>query len=395
MYQPERYERLQQIINKYKKKTKTSLSEKTITRGGFTTKTSSYVEQPDGAVIHVIEEQPDSYVGPGYYNPLITETSNVKYTIPKGPRPGVVAKNENPGPAKYTKEPSSTRVPHKLFPSKPYPLDPTPISGDLTHPDWIPKAPTTFPSGRYPKAVFKDDLITSEFSSQTTREIFNEVHYGPSPTKYDTITEPIGGVEKSDETDPIFKSRTERFPDDKRNIPAPDSYTIPDEFGKANTKQFKPPNEKIAVLSRLLKEQKFTPDQIQYQPEIINKPNTKHKSAFFASKVPRDIPDREIKPPVGAYDINRDSKIPQVDIRPRVKMNGREWDEIPQKSNPSCADYNVPPPKPNKGGYISKLGHNAYGAPKPDRPLAFRTQHSSFIQKSYNARYKNVGLTNY
>lgn len=393
MFSIDRINRLQEIIDRHSKRLKSSSSEKKFTSGGLGTNNLGYLPQEDGSIIHIVETTLKDHLGPGLYDPKIPGKS-ISYTISHSKRPKLMSRDITPSPCDYSTEQKNTKIMHKLQSRRPLPADPAPLGGELQHPDWKPKQHSVILTSRNPLFQYKDDMSSKEFSSTVERKLFPEPKRIPCPTKYAVVTDGVGDIERQDEGDAIFKCKVDRFEEPKSYGPAPDTYYIKSDFGESNTKIIVEPNENIEKLSEILRSREVRPSVGTYLPEILNKPNTKRKSSFFASKTERNPFPTHISPSPDKYSVIRRDSSTSVCIRPKVVISGKEWHRTGFADTPSCTQYDIPQPKRSKGGYISSLGHRTKEKKQTDYPLAFRTQHSSFIKKSYNIRYKDVELFN-
>ena len=391
MFGIDKLEKLQKYIDKHEVPID-PMAERGATGGGLSSTCQGFLPQPDGSVIRIKEELPNDAPGPGKYDPYFPTFLSKTFKFVK-PVEHVQKDQTSPSPCDYTRLPKSTKIPHILHPTDPYPLDPTPLSGDLDHPDWTPKAPSLFPTNRFPSKEFKTDIRTNDFYSVTERTLFPEIEVverNPSPDRYNP-KKGMSDFDKEECSSSIFKSEYVRFPPSTTIVPSPDAYTLPEVFGNSNTKEIVPPNEKIEYLSNMLKKREISPEPLQYAPNIIEKPkNLQRPSPFFKSKSLRDPEPAFLTPGANKYNIDRESKVRACDIRARIRQPGSEWSETSIKDTPTCTAYNVPlDDTRNKGGYISHIGHRAYDS-TPDYPLGFRSTHSSLIKPSYNIHYRNV-----
>ena len=409
MFEVDEIQKLQKYVNKHNH----NESEKYASGGICPSSCCGYLPQEDGSIIRVEVEERDSTPGPGQYNPVYP--SFLKQTF-QYMKPTKTRSREKPTPSScdYTHQPKSTRLPHILHPTDPYPTDPPYMSGELPHPDWLYQEPVNPPKNRFPKFDFhaehnttsqlcststrfskfhfRTDNMTSQFYSSSNRTLFPDlqrVSKLPSPDRYNPM-KGMGSVEKYEKSSSQFMSEFNRFPPSTTIAPSPDAYTLPEVFGTAQTTEFVEPNEKIEALSAMLKHRDYTPEPLQYSPEIIKTPDKINTpSPFFKSKVPRYQEPSFLTPPSTKYNISRKSDTFAMDIRARTVKPGDEWYETSIKDTPNCTSYNISRNLDRKGGYISNTGHNVYES-KPDYPLAFRSVHSSLIKPSYNIHYQKV-----
>ncbi|OHT06519.1 hypothetical protein TRFO_25400 [Tritrichomonas foetus] len=390
MYDENRMERIKELMQKYGKnksaRRKPTIDTRPASAMVGQKNCEGFMPDESGKLVR-IENDIDTadYVGPGSYDPTMpTSCKNVRISHAYN-RFNLVNTNVKPGPCDYCHKPSETKITHSLTQNGVIPEPPAPLSGTLEHKSWLPQQISNLPQAKYPNAQFKTELSTNEFASTTNRELWPKKMYTPSPTAHAPQAAPIVYEDESAET-PEFKSRFERFKYDGPNTPDPTAYTLPDAFGTSPTKKIVPPSQ----FKRPPPEP--TPDGATYAPPIINKPDTRHKDHMFMTKRGRFWDNSFQTPPCTKYNISRNSndEVTKVRIRSKVKRPYSEWDEIPQTFNPGVGSYSPETEARPKSGYISTIGHRPYET-MPDRPLAFNTQHASFIHKSFNARYAHLG----
>jgi hypothetical protein len=188
-------------------------------------------------------------------------------------------------------------------------------------------------------------------------------------------------------TSPVFSFQQEYGPDDRFAINGPfpppcTAYDIPDTFGDSNTKLIYP----AAHVRHPPPE--ITPDGAQYAAPIVHYPDTSHQNTQFMTRRDR-FEDLSFKTPSPAdFRLSRDitKGTHKMSVHIRASCPATEWDNIPQKETPAAGTYLALPPERIRAGYISVVGHNPYDE-KDDRPLAFRTPHSSLLKKSFNSHY--------
>jgi hypothetical protein len=341
----------------------------------------------------------EEILGPGLYDPLMPTavhavkiSRNVRVTDPAN-------YNIKPGPADYPGQPHSTRLIHNLLPGPPYPPDPTPISGNLVHPSWLPRTPRDGPRPVHATTKYKLALKAPHtkfkpppFLAAANRELWPPKMPTPSPTAHDPGHLPISNIpihkeEQKPVASPAFAYQQGYEPEDRFAIKGPfpppcTAYDIPDTFGESNTRLIFPPAD---IRHR---PPEITPDGAQYAPPIVNRPDTRHQNTQFMTKRDR-FEDLSFKTPSPAeFTISRDitSGTHKMSVRGRAPCPPNEWDNIPQKETPGAGEYTTLPPERTKAGYISVIGHHPYDD-KEDRPLAFRTPHSTLVKKSFNAHY--------
>ena len=390
MFEVNEIKKLQKYVDKHMPPPD-PIAEKGATGGMFSDSCRGFLPQPDGSVIRVEVQEDDSVPGPGKYDPVYPSFLSKSFQYMK---PSNNHRKEKPTPsaADYTHLPKPTRLQHVLHPTDPYPVDPPYMSGELPHPDWIPKEEKVLPRNRFPSADFRTDNSTNAFYSSSNRTLFPDLQRLarlPSPDRYNPM-KGMGSVEKYEKSSSQFMSGFNRFPESTSVAPSPDTYTLPEVFGTAQTKEIVEPNQKIEVLSQMLKHRNYGPDLLQYSPEIINKPaKLDTESPFFKSKVPRDPEPGFLPPPSTKYNISRKNQTFAMDIRARTSKPGDEWYITSIKDTPSCTAYNINRNLEKKGGYISQTSHKPYET-KPDYPLGFRSVHSSLIKPSFNIHYQRI-----
>ena len=382
--------KLQKYVNKHMPPPD-PIAEKGASGGMFPDSCCGFLPQADGSVIRVEVEENDSVPGPGKYDPVYPSFLSKSFQYMK---PSNYHKKEKPTPsaADYTHIPKPTRLAHLLNPTDPYPVDPPYLSGDLAHPDWTHKESKILPRNRFPSAEFRTDNSTGSFYSSSNRTLFPELQRLarlPSPDRYNPV-KGMGSIEKFEKSSSQFMSEFNRFPPSVSVSPSPDTYTLPDVFGTAQTKEIVEPNQKIEILSQMLKHRNYGPYPLQYAPEIINKPaKLDTESPPFKSKVPRYTEPGFLPPPSTKYNISRKNQTFAMDIRARTTKPGDEWYETPIKDTPCCTAYNINRNLEKKGGYISTTSHKTYQT-TPDYPLGFRSVHSSLIKPSFNIHYQRI-----
>jgi hypothetical protein len=153
-------------------------------------------------------------------------------------------------------------------------------------------------------------------------------------------------------------------------------------FGASNTKLIFPPAEIRH------KEPEITPAGDQYAPPVVQPPDTRHPNTQFMTRKDR-FEDKSFKTPAPpVYSIKRDitQGTHKMSMRWRHPFLAAQWDNIPQLETPPPGEYTELPKERVRAGYISVIGHHPYDE-KEDRPLAFRTQHSSLVNRSFNSHY--------
>ncbi|EAX98367.1 hypothetical protein TVAG_357360 [Trichomonas vaginalis G3] len=358
------------------------------TGGVLSSNCTGFIPQPDGSIIRLDKKYPEGTPGPGAYDPQ--KPSFLRETL-KYVKPTAEKKDDKgtPSSADYTHIPKETKIYHKLNPTDPYPLDPTPLHGDLTHPDWTPKKSNQFPKNRFPNHQFRTSNESNVFFSDVPRKLFSDPPRVPAPDKYAVITDGIGDIQKLDKSSVPFVSGFERFKDPPSKSPSPDTYTLPDEFGNSRSMTMVQDNPKISKLSEVLRSLDKRPDALEYSTPIINKPNTKHGDSFFLSKTERMSEPTFLPPPSTKYDIDRHPHASNISIRSKEHRHGGNWYDTSLGSSPSSTKYTISRDISNKGGYISTIGHRPYTY-QPERPLAFRSLHSSLVKGSFNSHYRSM-----
>lgn len=384
MYDPDRMKRIQNILDNHTKRKATSALNPdprppSAMVGQYNCE--GYIPDNQGNLVRVIAEvTDDDWVGPGSYDPTMPTalTKNVKISN-NSRRTDLCNYSVKPGPCDYIKKPKDTKMHHRLHYLSPPPTPPAPLGGSLEHPDWVKYPPTSFPHARYPETQFNGDIHTPQFMSGTHRELFPIRFITPSPTSHAPQPQPPIYTEEDENT--VFKSKAERFEIKGPFTPASTTYTLPDDFGKSQTKLIKKP---ITIKKAPPPEY---PEPTQYAPEsIINPPNLKVKDYAFRTKTERFADPKFVTPSPVDYETEKDPPARNNWIHPKLPRPGSEWDDIPTKYTPPAGQYETPVKWCQKDGYISTIGHNPYDIPE-ERPLAFRTQHSTLIRKSFNARY--------
>jgi hypothetical protein len=323
-------------------------------------------------------------VGPGYYDPFMPTALASAASVNCHDRNTDPANYAvRPGPCDYPAQPRPTQMVHNLKPSAPYPVSPPPLGGSLAHPSWLPQPTAVIPKATHPNTKFRPSVSNRMFLSKSGRELWHSTVLAPSPVIHTAQRKFV--TDDYDEKSVAFNSRIDRF-----DLPGPfpppcTAYTLPDKFGESPTKVMKKPYSLQPIPTEV------TPDGAQYAREIVNRPDTKHGSPQFLTSDDR-FADRAFKTPApDAYDIDRDitegSHKPQV--KKRTKWIARQWDYTAARETPAAGEYDCRPTWGEGRAYISTIGHNPYDIGE-ERPLAFRTRHSSLIRKSYNVHYWDV-----
>ncbi|OHT17089.1 hypothetical protein TRFO_41299 [Tritrichomonas foetus] len=349
-----------------------------------------YIQDQSGKLVRIANDVTTSdWVGPGSYDPIIPSNAKKIRISSNSNRLKVKLFNKTPAPGKYTPVYKDTRIHHSLSGSDPMPLPDPPMGGNMEHPSWLPKEPVKISQAlqmMHPNTTFKTELSSHQFSSNSNREIFSTKFISPSPvihSKQKSLVEFDDSVPS-----PAFVDKVDRFKPLQTYGPAPTTYTLPEIFGDAPGKRIMMPIE----VKR--KPENPTPDATTYATEIIQKVKTDHKSPQFLSKKDRFDSSFNSNPSPDAYTIRRNTAAlaPKHTIRIRTSLPSQSWDYTPAREAPGVGQYSPlfssDTTRPRMG-YISQIGRRTYER-KEDRPLAFRTTHSSLLQKSFNARYTGL-----
>ncbi|KAH0789198.1 hypothetical protein GPJ56_006868 [Histomonas meleagridis] len=345
---------------------------------------NGYIPDSSGRLIRVLsEKKTDDFIGPGCYNPEIPHSSR-SIKIPNNrKRDSFINDQHTPSPCSYVHTSKSTKIPHMIKTSPPYPDSPAPLGISLAHEPWAKTQTRRFPYERFPRAKYKKEVFTRQFESNSKRDVFRQPYRSPGPASHSLQPDPI---QKSTSSNSAFKSKSDRFKESDSKTPSPAEYYIPDEFGHSQTKIITSPP---TLILRKPKEVFETPSPGAYTPDIIHVPKGK-RNRVFISKDERFTDDNFKTPSPDQYNIQSNDAQNSLSIHKRCNRCGYEWSYVPQKETPAVGSYNIRNEK-IKDGYISTIGHDPYEK-KEDRPMAFRTNHKSFIKKSYNARYMNVNF---
>ena len=387
MYDASRMARLKELIVKYghnKKANNTIIDTRPASGMVGQRNCEGYIVDASGGFIRVESEPSTSeVVGPGSYDPHIPTTGK-SVLIPRSGRSPLESRSRTPGPGRYNHEMEDTKIPHILQSSPPLPLPNTPLGYNLEHPSWLPRPVSRVPQAVHPETQFKKEICTHEFSSASDRELWPKKMRTPSPAAHAHQTPPVVYDEERFES-PEFKSRFERFKNNQYDTPSPCQYTIPDQFAKSPSKKIMPPSKFKRPPPQP------TPDATTYAPPIINKPDARRRSPQFIDRKGRFVDNRAQTPCCTKYYVDKGplSHVNKRSIGKKIKRSCADWDVIPQSFTPGVGSYSPEQDSRPKSGYISTVGRKPF-QPPPDRPLAFRTQHSSFIQTSYNSHYSNV-----
>jgi hypothetical protein len=284
-----------------------------------------------------------------------------------------------PGPLEYPRRPKSTKLIHDLIPSAPYPRPEAPHDGDLTHPSWLRQPPKFVPHATHPDTKFKPGIETPQFLSESRRVLWCTRFTAPSPVMHASQQPFVGGLDN--ESSVPFKSRIDRFALPGPFPPPSTAYTIPDLFGASQTKELRKPP------TRRPRDPAVTPDGAQYAAQIITRPNPARHSPAFMQDIDRFADGPFRSPAPTEYTVDRDitAGTHKPAMHAREEFPAVEWDVIPQRQSPGVGSY-VIPPAPVKPAYVSRIGRSPPDL-KEDRPLGFRTLHSSLIRRSYNMKY--------
>jgi hypothetical protein len=181
----------------------------------------------------------------------------------------------------------------------------------------------------------------------------------------------------------VFKQSITRFPDAATPFPGPCEYQHlgPIVAGPAHT--LSSPFE--ADKDRYW--QKRNPPIPGPGAYDISKNRKKNRAASpaYASRIERLPGVFSEGPPVGSYNpmIGIDGRIPTV-IKGKDERGQSSIDESP---SPAC--YTVKKSKKIKGGIMNTRAHQCYPV-SDDQKLAFCTQHSNFIKRTYSRKYFHV-----
>ena len=412
----ENAKRIKEIIKKHNKMAKSKNIFARPASGMVGQDCEGYIPDESGGVIKVQRERSGmEYIGPGTYSPKIMKNKpHFTKMSPNCLRTNFIHTYSRSGPSDNTTTPNSTKISHMFKPTDPYPVGETPKSGELSHQPWYPEES-------------QSEISTSMFKSSIERELWPPSPFTPSPVAH--CPGVVNIVEYNENTQSsAFLSHSERFKDIFKvsDTPSPTTYTLPEEIGKAPTAVIYPreiPSKfgnyaKLYGKKHLKEKPKFktederdifspiksrnsliTPSPFDYAPEsIISRPNTSNKFPNFDTRRERFISESEKSPGPAFYDNNKSSFSNELDsnsmrknhrIRSRLDSKRETWDYLPSRETPNMkGNPEAKMPKP-KGGYISTIGHQPLQN-SSDHPLAFRTLHSDFIKKSFNARYLNL-----
>jgi hypothetical protein len=388
MYDRERIQRLKEIIGRHHAVNATADADIRPTSGMLGQSCQGFVpaEGTNRNVRICVRPLTPEDMGPGYYDPFMpTSLRTAKlYSHPHDTDPGNYS--VKPGPADYPNKPHPTQLIHNLKPSAPPPVPDPPLGGTLEHPSWLPRPPAPLPQATHPEVHFKTGINTPNFVAGTRREIFPYKFRAPSSVVHTAQKKFI--ADESEETSLPFKSRVDRFADRLSETPPPTAYTLPDKFGESQTKLIvlKPNRPKSRRVSKKV-------EPVHYpEPSIIHPPDASHQNTQFMTKRDR-FEDASFRTPAPTeYTIDREigRSARQTKIHKRSRLSkAQQWDYVPQQETPAVGQYDGDRNWKGKAGYISTIGHRPYDA-QEDRPLAFRTRHSSLVKKSFNARYQNL-----
>ena len=372
-----------------------------------------YYPTSGGKLIRIAQEVTGpEFVGPGSYDPKLL-THSRSSTIPRSDRNMALSQTHyRAGPGDYMVVPPQTHLTHKLRLSDPPKPRSPPKSGELGHTSWTDtkkqikplfhSVQRTTPAFRESQTFIdnhKENHETKSYDSYLYdndyddsddfqgRPIWKPPPRGPDPTSH-ALQPQLLSYESCDKTFQ-FLSKISRFQEPKSEGPTSTTYTIPSLFGSGPSTIIHPAyvplgrkrnstetNENSLSLNDSdIKEREFN----FQKKDSINGITIPH-SQRFEEKITND-------PGPATYSIQNHAKPKQTLLLTSTTTKNNNWDYLPALETPDAGSYQKPiinPPK--KGGYISKIGHNAYQS-MPDHPLAFRTQHSSLIKKSYNSHY--------
>lgn len=391
MYDLKRMERLKAIMERHSNVSPSNRIDTRPASGMVGQRCDGYVQDQSGRLIRVAEApRNSSFVGPGSYDPKKPSSTHAIKMSTSARKTILWNASPNPGPCDYCHEPKSTKYLHSIVRITEQPAPEPPLGGNLGPTSWGPPPPGHVSRRQHPNVHPKKDMRTSQFQSKTSREIFPQKYKSPGPVVHAKQRPPVEFIaDEDDEEEDGEKKHAERLIFTPSCAPCCTTYTLPDEFGKGRGTTIARP------MDELYKAKPFImPDCAQYAGEVICGPANKDvPSPSFRTRTQRFVDAKSDTPAPGDYeiggDIRKDGKRQTIPVKRERRVE--KWYDIPQRHTPAVGEYNPYRPIRPKSGYISTIGHADQPITQEDHPLAFRTQHSSLIKKSYNARYFNVG----
>jgi hypothetical protein len=382
MYDVDRVKRLKAILDRHRPVNKTADTDVRPSSGMVGQSCEGYVPVQSSTRLVRVAVRPlnEDDLGPGYYEAFMPTGMNAASVNCHDRNTDPANYAVKPGPCEYPHQPRETQMIHDLKPTAPYPVTPPPLGGSLVHNSWMPQPPTFIPQATHPQVKFRPTMSSRMFLSKLGRELWSPPPLAPSPVIH--TAQGKFGPEESWEQSSAFKSRIDRFAIPGPFPPPCTAYSLPDRFGESNTRIMRQPYE----MQPLPKE--VTPGPPQYAAPIVTPPDVSHQSPEFLEVFDRFADPAFKTPSPDAYSIDRD--ITKGTSKPVVKKRtdwpAVEWDYTAAKYNPPSGAYDCRPKWGEGSAYISTIGHRPYDE-KEDRPLAFRTLHSSMIRKSHNSHY--------
>ena len=416
MLDPPSMARLKQLMTKYKKQKPTFVSDNRPVSGMVGQSCQGFIQDENGELIRIVYDNNNDQIGPGSYNPIY---QNQKHKLPikiqdSSHQSFKDNTNRIPSPGKYIPFNDDKRLPHLIA----YGTHHSKYTGDgptIAHPSWLPKQLIDINNKSdlkkfrlsHPSFDYHTQLSTFQFSSSTRRDLFPKRFISPSPVLHAKQAPPVEFDPSYNS--PVFADKTDRFKVIDQSTPSPTAYTISDSFGKGPTKIISSPNENDSLhkftgscfdnqsnyvkINDKRNPYQPTPDSAMYAGPVIKTVDTSHHSPQFEDKVDRFKKITSDTPPPAFYNVNRNPVIIaplQHKIRSRSSLPSESWYKSNSSDAPPVGSYSPKFDKSSsKKGYISSIGRKSFES-KEDCPLAFRTMHSSFLKKSYNANYMNA-----
>ena len=385
MYDESRMARIKQLMARHSRPKASSYVDTRPASGMVGQKCSGYVEDASGRLVMLQEDQvTEDYVGPGSYDPNFPANGKSVKISNNVQRIGLLQPNQAPAPGSYSPKAPDTRIQHLITSSEPLP-DPKPwLSLNEEHKSWLPKDNTNVSCLHHPRLQARNAMTTHQFVSTTTRELFPCNYVSPGPVKYANQRPPLDFSDAS--PSPAFNDKIDRFKPLLTFGPSPATYNLPNEFGNAQTKVIQPP------MKIKKKEYKQDPDPTTYAEPVIKVKQWKQKSPGFQSKMDRVLYNTNSNPAPDQYNINRkftDSSNLRK-IGKKCYTPGTCWYYLPSKEMPGVGSYSPERNSYPKSGYISTIGHRPLFGKAEDRPLEYRTTHSSLLKKSFNSHYMDI-----
>jgi hypothetical protein len=352
-------------------------------------KTIAFLIDPWGKKIRFVRREagPDD-VGPANYDPEKPDTFTKDLKISPNSRRFEFMRPPYPvGPGDHPTVPPAFSPTHRI---QERPAE-TPVkgfvSGDLCHPEWGPQRIALAPiRRRFPSVNFAKEKCSSQFNSKVERNLFE-------PSGIDQFYDLPTTVGTGRPISSIFATEIPRFMEVASSTPGPDRYQIDSHIGsgrKTSLCDLWGPVDRDPPVN--------TPGPGYYSPTVKQRgksvpPRSRYIPVELREK--REPPKRPVVewPAPGQYD----AMVIESRMKPRIRDKASPavatLGETPAQIQPIPGPgYDTRPEWKGRGGVISGLGHRDPVAERlvktSDHALAFRTLHSSLIQRSCNSKVR-------